>query len=346
MSGITNWEELLNKVDQEKSFIFSKLASRIKQTLKFYQKFNENFDISTIQKNHLETFNNFKVLYEQLKIETDATDILVEIPSLSSKNTVVFNIISIGKWIKCHSGNANRIFFYDDEKTMISDKTLADFLNKIEGIRNKYNYFGKPPTIFYKFKIMPSNDVIKYFESFNVVPIEFDKPTPQNLLPMIIDNKVLLDQSMLLTLCSNLSFGLSSTFYSANDSTKENSDGKTKVIVMKNKLELDKYLENKILLVNQHVYDQTKFKMEKMAGPNEKERFNKLCERLMVVPDEKNPRFYYLKDTELLCVSTAERELAIIVTGNQRMCNKIDAYYSEMKYKLFIGAQLAEGKFP
>ena len=339
MTDITNWEDLIiNCIEKEKAPIFAKLLLRIRQTLKPYQKTNDSFDMKNVQKNHIDNFNSFKILYEQLMIETDVSDIMVEVPSLCSKSIVVFSIVSTNKWIKFHTGNTNRIFFYDDEKTVLSDKALADFLNKIIDIRSKYLYFGREPMIYYKFKVMPSDDVIEYLKSFYVMAIEYDKPTPANLLPTISDDKIILDQSMLLTLCSNLSYGLSESFYTQPED-------KTKEFMVNNKKELDNFLEGKNMIVNKYVYDQTKFKIDKMAGPNEKTRFEKLCQQITIVLDEQNPRFYFLKDIELQCVSTAEKELATIVTSNQRMCNKIDTYYPEIRYKQFSGAQLVEEKF-
>lgn len=341
MANITNWEELLFYVERETKPIFMKLLARIRQTLRPYQKADDTFDMKNVQKNHMDIFNGYKVLFEQLQIETDVVDIMIEIPSLTSNHVIVFGIVSVGKWIKIHTGNAGRIFFYDDEKTVLSDKALADFLNKINDIQNKYFYFGKEPMIYYKFRIMPSEDIIAYLKSFNVISIEYDKPTPVILFPKISEDKILLDQSMILTLCSNLSYGLSNSFYEKS----RNGEEKSKEFMINNKLELDTYLTGKELIVNKFVYDQTKFKIEKMAGPTELARFEKLCEKIKIVPDCQNPRFVYLKDIELQCISTAERELAMIVTSNQRMCNKIDMYYPEICYRQFVGAQLVEEKY-
>lgn len=338
MSKITNWTELINKVTEKKCGVFPKLLIKINQTIRPYQKANELFDLHTVQKNHQEIFNNYKLLYDQLLIETDATDILVGIPSLISNINIIFNITSVGKWIKIHSGNSNRIFFFDEEKTMISDKAIADFLNKIETVREKYKYFGMDPIVYCKFRTLPSIDVVEYLKSFNVIAIEFNQPTSLINYPKFNNNKVLLDQSMVLTLCSNLSYGLSESFY-------RSADDKSKEIMVKNKSDLDEFLSNKTIIINQYVYEQTKFKINQMAGSNEKQRFEELCKKVTIVPDIQNPRFNYLKDIELTCVSVAEREETIMVTGNQRLCHKIDTYYQEIKYKLFIGAQLAEAKF-
>lgn len=338
MTTINNWTELINLLSGRIDSVFPKLLGKINQTIRSYQKQDDSFDFNTVKKNHSEIFNNFRLVYEQLLIEDDIVDIFVEMPSLSSANHIIFNMIGIGKWIKFHGGNASRIFFFDDEKTMISDKPLADFLNKIDDIKSKYQYFGKEPVIYYKFKTLPSEDVVEYIKSFNIVPIAFNQKTIPINDPKKINNNVLLDQTMLLTLCSNLSFGMSETFYQTTNET-------TKDIMINNKKDLDEYLNDKNILVNENVYEQTVYKINHLGGSLEKQRFEEICKRITVVPDTKNPRFYYLKDIELVCVSVAEREMATIITGNQRMGNKIDTYYQEILYKIFYGAQLTETKY-
>ncbi|XWV26606.1 hypothetical protein QJ857_gp0460 [Tupanvirus soda lake] len=338
--SIENWANLIDQLSKKNNNVFQKLLVRVKQFLRSYQKNDETFDLSTVIKNHTEIFNTFKLTYEQLLIEEDIIDIFVEMPSLapSSKNNIIFNMIGIGKWIKFHGGNASRIFFFDEEKTMISDKPLADFLNKIDEIRENYTYFGMAPNVYYKFKTMPSEDVVDYLKKFNVTSLEFDQKTPLVNYPKSFGNNVLLDQTMMLTLCSNLSYGLSESYY-------RTPEDKSKEIMIKNKEKLDAFLSDKKILVNEHVYEQTKFKVNQMGGPLEKQRFEELCKKIIVVPDAKNLRFYYLKDIELICASVAERERATIITGNQRLCNKIDTYYQEIPYQLFYGAQLVESKF-
>jgi hypothetical protein len=340
MTNINNWSELINLISQQSSEVFSKLLLRINQSLRTYQKSNDTFDYNIVKKNHQEIFNNFKLTYEQLLIEKDITDIFVEIPSLTTlENNIMFNMIGIGKWIKFHGGNASRIFFFDEEKTIISDKPLADFLNKIDDVKSKYEYFGCQPIIYYKFKTLPSNDIVEYLGKFNVISLEFGQKTDNINYPKTFDNKVLLDQTMILTLCSNLSYGFSESFYqTVKDNNKE--------IMMKNREDLETYINTKKIFVNEHVYEQTGYKINHMAGPHEKKRYDDLCSKITVVPDEKNPRFYYLKDVELLCASVAEREHAVIVTGNQKLGNKIDLYYREIPYKIFYGAQLTETKYP
>lgn len=338
MAEISNWTDLLTEISTKKG-VFEKLFLKINQTLRSYEKSNSNFNPSIVQKNHQEIFFMYKLTYEQLLIENDMTDLFVEIPSLNSNNmNIVFNMVGIGKWIKLHCGNPSRIFFFDEEKTTLSDKSLADFLNKLEIIRPQYKYFGKEPTIYYKFKALPCDDVVAYLKKYNIVATELSKNTTTVDYPRNPGNKVLLDQSMVLTLCSNLSYGLSTSFY-------ETSDDKTLEMMVNNKQELDKYLQDKSIIISKYIFDQTKFKFDNMGGPLEKHRFEELCKRIIIVPDEKNLRFHYLKDIEFICASVAERENAIIVTGNQRFCNKISTYYSEIFYELFIGSQLAETKY-
>lgn len=338
MTEINNWSDLIKLLEDKNYGVFPKLLSRINQFLNPHKKLNPNFDLKTVIKNHSDIFNTYKLTYEQLLIEKDVLDISTEISSLSSKKSIIFNLIGIGKWIKFHIGNSSRIFFFDEEKTIISDKSMADFLNKLDIIKNGYKYFGEEPLVYYKFSSMPSNDVINYLKKFNVIPLSFSEASPENFLETYFDTKILLDQTMIFTLCSNLSFGLSESYY-------RRPEDKDKEFMIRNKMELDSYISNKEILVNEFVYEQTKIKFGLMAGPNENRRFNELCKRIIVVPDEKNSRFASLRDIELVCVSVAERERATIVTSSQRMCNKIDTYYQEIPYKLFYGAQLVETRY-
>ncbi len=339
MSEINCWSDLIKILEEKDYGVFPKLLLRINQFLNPYKKTDPNFDLNVVIKNHLEIFNMHKLTYEQLLIEKDIIDISVEIPSLSSKkNSIILNMVGIGKWIKIHAGNASRIFFFDEEKTVISDKAIADFLNKISIIKNEYKYFGEEPVVYYKFRTLPSDDVVDHLRKFNIIAMSFSEVTDVIIRKTHFETKVMLDQTMIFTLCSNLSFGLSETYY-------QKPEDKDKEFMVKNKIELDSYIADKEILVNQYVYDHSKFKFDLMAGPNELKRFNELCKIITVVPDEKNPRFNYLKDIEMICVSVAERERATIVTSSQRMCNKIDTYYQEMPYKLFFGAQLVESKY-
>ena len=343
MTAINNWTNLINslslKIDSnKKNCVFAKLLLRIKQFLRPYQKNDELFDLAIVKKNHVEMFNTFKLTYEQLLIENNITDIFIDMPSLINNNNIIFNMVSVGKWIKFHGGNAARIFFFDEEKTLISDKSMADFLNKLDDIRSQYKFFGREPVVYYKFKSLPSTDVIEYLLKFNVSVLEFDQQSPFIDLPRNFENKVLLDQTMMLTLCSDLSYGFSESFYQlAGNGNRE--------IMVKNRQDLETYLFDKEILVNQYAYEQTKIKIDHMAGPKEKIRFDELCKKITIVADEKNLRFHYLKDIELLCASVAESKCAIIITGNQRLCNKLNSYYQELPYKLFLGAQLTESKY-
>lgn len=360
MSNISNWKELYDNVNNEKGKIFRKLLLKIDQTTIAYKKSIKLFDMNTVQKNHQEIFNVFRLTYEQLLIEENAVDIFAEIKSLTSDIIITFNIIFVGKWIKLHNQNSSKIFFFDEEKTMISDKSMADFLNKIELIKPQYKYFGKEPEVYYKFRTLPSQDVVDYLKKFGVVAMEYNQKTP-TIYCDTIDKKqnVLLDQTVMLTLCSSLSYGLSESFYETeNNYTKED--------IIKNFQDMRDFLTNKNIIVNQYIYDQVKNKIDHVGGSLEKKRFDELCKNIIfqtkepvqneqiipsdglnitVVPDDNNPRFYYLKDIELNSVSVAEREHAIFVTSNQRLCNKIDTYYPEIPYKLFYGVQLAETKY-
>ena len=325
---INSWETLIEKVNQKNNHMnntFSKLLIKIKKTI--------NEGATTLS----EQFANCKLIYEQLLVECDITDLFVDIQHVTNNTSVIITMFGVGKWIKLHSGNSSRLFFFDEEKTIISDKSIADFINKIISIRPEYKYFGKEPVIYYKFKTLPDNDIVEYLAKFDITATTFDEPTDK------IDygsfgQTVLLDQSILLTLCSNLSFGLSNSLYL----TSVSCDRET---MIKNKEAIDFYLMDKKIIVNKYVYDQTVEKIHFMAGENETKRFKDLVNKMTVVPDADNKRFYHFKNIERNCISVAEREHAIIVTNNVKMCNKINTYYQEMPYKLFSGVQLSEKKY-
>lgn len=341
MTEIDNWTKLITNVSHKAvdNSIFSKLLTKINQSLRPFQKYDNNFDLTIVKSNHQELFNIYKLTYEQLLIEPDIIDIFVEMPSLksTSNNQITFNMIGVGKWIKFYSGNSSRIYFFDEEKTMISDKTLAEFLNKIDDVKSMYTYFGRKPIIYCKFKYLPTEDVINYLKQFDIITIRLTEITKKINFDTH-ENKILLDQTMTLTLCSNLSYGLSESFYQKpDDSTKE--------IMVQNKLALDNFLQGKQILITESVFEQSTYKIKQMAGSSEKMRFDELKKKLTIVPDTINPRFYYLKDIELAFISVAERENAISVTSSQRLCNKLDKYYREISYKKFICAQLVEDKY-
>lgn len=338
MASINNWTQLLELASNRSDGVFPKLVLKINQFLRLHQKSNPNFDLDIVKKNHLDVFESFKLIYEQLLIEDDVIDISVEIPSINNKTSINFNIMCVGKWIKLHGGGSTRIFFFDDEKTTLSDRAIADFLNKISLVKSGYSYFSREPLIYYKFKNLPSQDVVDYMLEAGVVAISLQDKTEPFDYPKEFNNNILFDQSMLLTICSNLSYGLSKSFYA------DYPDEKAEVMV-NNRIDLENYIFGKKLLVNASVHEQTKIKLNSSGGPNERERFEIFSKKLTIVPDESNPRFFYLKNGELISASVGEKHCATLITGNHRFKNKLDTYYPEIMYKIFHGAQLAELKY-
>lgn len=341
MANIINWTQLISAVSERTDGMFPKLLLKISQSIRSHQRTNKLFDLEIVDKNYQDIFTNFIMLYEQLLIEEDITDILTDIVSLTSTNdqSIAFPMIGIGKWIKIYSGNADKIFFFDEEKTMLSDKSLADFLNKIEEIRKDYRFFGLSPNVYYKFKTMPSTDVINFLQSFNIIPLLINQKTSSIDYPRYFGNKVLLDQSIIMTLCSNLSYGLSEKFY-------EDTGAKiSKELIIKNRQDLEIYLADKEILVNQYTFEQSEYKINKMGGPLEQIKFTEWLNHIKIVPDEQNNRFFHLKDIDQNYVSVAEREQAVIVTGNHRLENKLDTHYPEMQCKIFYGTQLTGTKY-
>lgn len=342
LSDIKTWTDLLDAVDRQLSITSNKISvmtvlkEKLTQLISKYAK-NKIFSKDKINDNHVDTFNMYVLLYEQILIEIDPIDIFVDINGLDSEEKIMFHIIGPGKWIKLHCGAADRIFFYDDEQTILSDRIIADYVNKINNIRSRYKYFGTEPAIYYKFKTMPNPDIIEYLDNHHTKVLLHSDSTPVNLI-QISNDKVILDQSAVLTMCSNLSYGLSTSYFLIEKST-------TSEEMVDNRIRLEKYLDGKELYIASTMYAECKYKIDKMAGDLERDRFNKIEPKLIVIPDEMNNRFYYLKDNEALITSTAEKYLLTIVTGNLRLCNKLSTYYREMKFEHFYPAQLSETKY-
>lgn len=112
---------------------------------------------------------------------------------------------------------------------------------------------------------MPSEDVLNFLRSFNVIPLPYNqKKTDKIDYPREFGNKVLLDQPIMMALCSNLSYDRSDRFY------QETKDNITKEIMVKNLKDLETFLADKEILINQYAYDQSEFKVNKIGGPLEK----------------------------------------------------------------------------
>ncbi len=344
-TNINNWKDLTEQIqlliEKTNNKILNKLLIKINQHLKSNEKNNKNFNLTVVKENEKDLFYNYLIMYEQILIEPDIIDIFTEISSLISNYCITINLYCIGKWIKIYSGNGSKLGFYDSEKTILNDKNIVEFLNKMENIRSEYYYFNRKPIIYYKFKTLPNIDVIEYLQKFDISCIEFTSVTT-TIDHVKIDEKnsnVCLDQTILITLCSNLSYGLSTSFYI------DNKEGKTKDKMLNNKLDLDNFINGRKLFVNESTFEQVNNKIKVMGGNSELNRFKQLEKRLIIVPDIINKRFYKLKDHELIYASIAESTKSIIITGNHKFANKLANYYPELLYKLFITAQLSENKF-
>ena len=338
---INNWKDLIEQSELQVENRFKEFHTKISRVVNSY-KYDKSFDQSIVKVCHQGIFDNYKLLYEQLFIEDDVTDILTEVRSLDSNNTMIFNMVATGKWIKFHGKETSNITFIDDEKSIISDRTLADFLNRIGEYQN-YRFFGNKPLIYYKFKTMPSDEIIDYIKEFGVIPILLNQKTNALQFDNTFSSKLLLDQATIITLCSNLSYGLSDSFYTV---TKEN---KTKQQVLDNKLKMDSILSGKSLIVNQTTYDQTFTKMNITGGPTENLRFRELMKSVKVVPDDNciNPRFIHMKEkeSEIICISVAEREVATMITNNKHVWRKTKMHYKEIPCEIFLSVQLSETKY-
>ena len=280
-SEITNWSELINAITGKEENMFPKLLLKINQFLRPHQKSDPSFNLETVKRNHVDVLENFKLIYEQLLIEDNVIDILVDIPSITTKNSMLFSIMCVGKWIKLHGGGSGRIFFFDEEQTILSDRSIADFLNKIDNVRTNYKYFSKDPDVYYKFRKLPSSEVIDYMKKFNVIAIDLYEKTGPFDYPKIFNDKVLLDQSILITLCSNLSYGLSKSFF--KDADNKTPD-KTSEILVENRCQLEEFISNKKILVNKSVFEQSEIKLNTTGGVLEKKRFDVLSKKIIIVP--------------------------------------------------------------
>nr|AEX63021.1 hypothetical protein mv_L819 [Moumouvirus Monve] len=336
---INNWTDLISCVNLETRDIFKSLQNDINVFLNSC-KFDKDFSLDKIKPNHRQKYDYFKTLYEQLVIEPDVTQYSTKIPYLNSRGEIIINMTFAGKWIQLHTRDAE-INFVDEEKTILDDKPLSVFLNKMHELVPEYKYFGKNPVVYYKFKTMPSADIVEYMKSYGVFAIQYNETTPPYEYPSTFNQKLLLDQAIILTICSNLSSGLSTSYYQV---TKENINLE---MVLKNKKEIDDFLQNKELLVTESVHQQTCTKMKFTAGEQENKKFEEFLKTIKIVPDCKNERFIKMKtrDNELICISVAEREGATIVTNNKHVYKKIELYHSEIPCKLFMSVQLTETKY-
>lgn len=343
--SINNWNDLIAVVSRNadptfsvKHEIYAKLLVKINQYIKPHQKNEITADLATVKQKHADMFNTYTMIYDQILIENDIIDIFTEVKSFTDDKSIIFSIICLGKWIKIHVGSPSRLRLIDEEKTILNDKSIADFLNKIENLRSQYKYFGITPDVYYKFKEMPAPDIIKYFDNYGVIILTVDQITPPTKIDSRFGNRIIIDQSIIISLCSDLSYGLSDSFYDSHQS-------KTKESLLATQSMLKQSVLDKEILVCQHVYDQVKYKIDHYGGVNEKQRFADLIPSIKVVADENNPRFHHLKDMEILTLSVAERERAMIVTSNIKLAAKINRYYREIPYQIFSSEQLSEIRY-
>lgn len=337
MAHISSWQDLITALESCNG-IFSDLLKNVHGHVSKKIKKDSNFDLANALVDDDEIFERFVVMYQQLILEDDVVEINKKINSLTSNAVITFDLISISKWIKIYTGHGKRFYFIDDEKSILSDSSMAAFLNKVEEIRSSYTYFGNHPTIYYKFKTLPSDDVVEYLATYNVMACLLDDPTAKIELPEQSNDKLVIDQSIFITLCSNLSFGLSQSYYTSPEF-------KDKKIMTKNKTALDKYLEGKQIMMDESNLKQCTNKIERSGGPTEKKRAEELMARMTIVPEIRNIRFCYLKDREQVITSLAEHERTIILTANRHFCRKLSIHYPEMSYELYHCAPLVELKY-
>ncbi|AYV85679.1 MAG: hypothetical protein Satyrvirus30_4 [Satyrvirus sp.] len=347
MAMILNWKTLLDAIsdtiskNDSKNNIraFQKLLDKVNAFVNRNAK-SKSFDILTVHRNHKDMFNVYVMVYEQLLIEDDVIDVLTYIYPLDDQSNenigVMFHLICVGKWIKIHEGTSSKIFFHDDEKTVISNKTLANNIKKINIVRSKYEYFGEKPLVCYKFKKYPSADVVEYLKMFNVISLDYNQKSPPTNFREIDKNIILVNINILTTLCSNLSYEFDETCY------KIPSGHGNKDELIKNKKELDEYIKDKTMLISSDTYENFKTKIKHIAGSTEKSRFEKLLPQIKIVPDAYNPRFGNLPKNWTLFVSVAEKECATMVITNENLKKELDTYFPEFRYKVFMYAQLVE----
>lgn len=331
----TNWIELTDLLVDDK--LFTKLAQKVSKLLSSYQKSDKSFDLLTIKPNHMDNFTNFVLHYQQMKLETDTADILVEIPELNSAlskpTSITFNLIATGKWIK-FIGATQPIFFFDEDETVMSDKTYAEFLNKITEVRRDYLYYGCQPMVYCKFAVMPTERVVEYSKRMGVICIAMSEKTLPSNHDLHFDERIVLDQSMVITLCSDVV----QPEFNADDLDLAPD---LHANLVSHYFQLQEMIENHEIYINENVNRHVIYKIENVASPSEVARYHQLAKSLTIVPDITNPRFYLLNKYEQMQVSTAEQQGAKLITENVRLGTKLANSYPEIAYHQLQGSKLA-----
>lgn len=180
MDDIVSWGDLLNLIEKNDGDIFRILEKKILRCIKKQMKTGNDFLKKPVGENFLDIFNNFKLIYTQLFVEDDIIDINVTVGG--DNNRLTFPLMGNGKFIKIYSGNPTKLFFYDPECTILSDKSITDFLERKDKTFEDYSFFGQPPLIYYKFKTLPSAEVLQYLESHGVYVIEYNTATEKIII--------------------------------------------------------------------------------------------------------------------------------------------------------------------
>lgn len=333
MDNIQNWQTLINLL-QNRNGIFTKLLSKIMKSIIKYRKNNYDFTLLNVDNKHIGDFMTFKYIYYQLLIETDITDIFQSIPTDDGKKSIMFHLVGIGKRIKLFFGSTNKIIFEENDNLISIDKTISDFLSKVPLLETDL-YFGKKPITYYKFQELPNIHIIEYIESFNVIPILFDQATPSTYNLDKFESNIIIDDSIIFTLCSKESLFTSYNIRSVRNYQTINQYMESKDI-------FENYLNNKIILISQTDYHTVADVFDKIAGETEKILFNNLIRKIKIIPDIFNKRFKNIKHNESIILSIAENEYATVITGNKRFYKKIKNTYSEIPTKIFPTLKLTE----
>lgn len=338
---IESWSDLLSCIDKQilsdpNSIRFLKLKSLVKKNCC-------KDDLDSVLENGLDRFSYFKLLYQQLLIETEITGVVTGVPYITkspennSCGEKVFCLTCNGKWIKINRSN-RQLDFIDEKLKITNDKQINKFLKGLDNLRKDYTFFGKHPVIYYKFLVTPSQRALDYLIASGVTPIGLDEKTADiDVYENRFAETVILDRPVVIMLCSDI-------LYESNPAyTEKFGDNQIfKLIEEKNKI--DSFIKDKKIIMPQTFYD-TFTIFDVIAGPKEKERYAQLLKTVELVPDCHNPRFDLnteLKDQEKILLSLAEKNFATILTTNNKLTSKIEKCYKELRCKNFIGVQLVE----
>lgn len=302
------WQNLLDECVGYNTYVWKKLINLLEDE-------NKNFNHTGNMKS--KTYSFYKLLVEQLKIEKDAYDI--NIVFNDNYCMLDFQIVCHGKLIKLYSKNSKMISFVDEEETIINDYVISELISRMTlNYKNLINLYGKL-NVYIKFAEMPKDNIIKSLKDCNINVSLLSEPTPEIEYYKFMKTNVVLDQSIIITLCSDLSY---------DDE-----------IYIDNYRNLVESLKDKKLYVTLNTIDGVHKKIEIIANSSEKKRFYELKDQFIYVPDTINNKFNGSEE-EIVLISTCIKCYATLITCHKKLIKRINSSIPEINNKLFLSAQL------